>query len=90
MSEITLPPMFGAVNTASAVIDAAPEAVWKILFDRARWIEDFIGKAPIDGPADAVGERARFTRRAPDGSLRSTCIYARFPPAPGAAVSPGS
>jgi RimJ/RimL family protein N-acetyltransferase len=38
-----------------------------------------------------VAERCQFTleavlrneRRAPAGDLRSTCIYARFPPAPG-------
>lgn len=64
---MTLPPLFGALNTASIAIAAPAETVWPVLFDRARWIAEFVGKTPIDGPPDAVGERARFATRTPDG-----------------------
>ena len=70
MTDLTrIPTMFGGVNTASAIGEASPDAVWRTLFDRARWLPDFVGKEAIDGPADAVGERARFTTRREDGGL---------------------
>ena len=79
---MTLPPLFGAVNTATIEIAAPADIVWSVLFDRARWIDDFVGKTAIDGPTDDVGERARFTTRTPDGGMATRIeeILIRTPP----------
>lgn len=68
---MALPPAFGAVNTATVEVHVPPEDVWPVLFNRARWLDGFVGKESIDGPLDAVGERALFTSRAPDGAPAS-------------------
>lgn len=64
---MTLPPMFGAVNTAIVDVAAPVEAVWQVLFERSRWVPDFAGKEALDGPTDAVGERALFSTHTPNG-----------------------
>ena len=77
-----LPPMFGGVNTATIAVGAPVEVVWPVLFDRARWIDGYVGKVPIDGQADAVGERASFTTRTPEGvtATRNEEILVSDPP----------
>ncbi len=61
MTEVRLPPLFGAVNTAAVDIAATRERVWAVLFHRAAWVPKFLSKTPLDGPQDAAGERARYT-----------------------------
>jgi hypothetical protein len=67
MSDINLPPLFGALNTASALAEAAPDKVWAVLFQRGTWLKEFAGKQVIDGTPDGVGERALFATHLPDG-----------------------
>ena len=62
---------FGAFNVARAEMKAPCERVWALLFDRAAWMPSFAGKAWVDGPQDAVGERAHFASRGADGSLHT-------------------
>ena len=67
MSDVNLPPLFGALNTATAAANAAPDAVWDVLLQRDLWLPDYAGKQVIDGPPDAVGERAVFSTHLPEG-----------------------
>lgn len=69
MSEVRLPPLFGALNTASATTDVAPGIVWATLMRREAWLKDYAGKQMVDGPSDAVGERARHSTHLPDGGV---------------------
>ena len=64
-----LSPSFGALNVTRARIDAPPCRVWAVLIDRAAWMATFVDKQHLDGPANAVGERALLRSRSADGGI---------------------
>lgn len=61
MNPPPLSPTFGALNCARIDLAAAAKDVWPLLFRRAAWMPGFVGKTALDGPVDAVGERALYT-----------------------------
>ena len=62
---------FGALNCARMELAVDANEVWPLLFDRAHWMPSFVGKERLDGPADAVGERALYTSRDSSGQLHT-------------------
>ena len=64
-----LSPTFGAVNSASVLIDAPAERVWSVVLDRAAWMPTFVEKVGLDGATDSVGERALYRSRSEDGEI---------------------
>ena len=64
-----LTPTFGALNVTRARFDAPPDRVWAVLVDRAAWMPTFVDKQHLDGPANAVGERALLRSRTAEGGI---------------------
>ena len=62
---------FGALNCARIDLAADADEVWPVLFDRAQWMPRFVSKERLDGPVDAVGERALYTSRDASGQAHT-------------------
>ena len=62
---------FGALNCARIDLAADADEVWPLLFDRAQWMPRFVSKERLDGPVDAVGERALYTSRDASGQAHT-------------------
>jgi uncharacterized protein YndB with AHSA1/START domain len=65
----TLSPSFGALNVTRSRIDAPLDRVWEVLIDRAAWMPTFVDKQHLDGPTNAVGERALLRSRTANGGI---------------------